>query len=71
MIVASSPASAIARTARASSFETTGIPTSMMGTWISSRNRAIWTFSSGLKATPGVCSPSRRVSSQISIFLGR
>ena len=70
MIVASRPAFAIIRTPRASSLETTGIPTSIIGTWTSSRTRAIRTFSSGVYATPGVCSPSRKVSSQIRMPFG-
>src|SRR2546427_269086 len=71
MIVASSPAFAIMRTPRASSLETTGMPTSIIGTWTSSRRCAIRTFSSGVYATPGVCSPSRKVSSQIRIPFAR
>src|SRR3989304_3623742 len=70
-IVALSPALATSLTPRASSLETTGIPASMIGTPISSMRVAISSFSSGVKATPGVCSPSRIVSSQIWIPAGR
>ncbi len=49
--------------ARTSSSLTAGIETSMRSTPASSSILAMRTFSSARKATPGVCSPSRRVTS--------
>ncbi len=40
------------------------MPASMIPTPMSERTSAIWSFSSGVKWTPGICSPSRSVSSQ-------
>jgi len=66
-ILASRPRLQTSRTAFISAAETTGNPASMTSTPISSRRRAISSFSSALKTTPGICSPSRRLTSQISM----
>src|SRR5437870_3797175 len=50
--------------------ETAGKPTSMMWTPISERARASSYLTVGEKATPGICSPSRSVSSYTRIFSG-
>ena len=68
--LAFNPASATNRTARASSSETTGIPAFSTETPTSESSSAIRSFSSGAKWTPGICSPSRSVSSHTSIERG-
>jgi len=62
-IFASSPSSQMALTDALSLSETAGNPASISGTPISSSLRAMATFCSRLKVTPGVCSPSRSVES--------
>jgi len=49
-------------------FDDAGNPASMMSTPNSSRAWAIFNFSKGFNAIPGVCSPSRRVVSKILIL---
>src|SRR2546425_2091636 len=58
------PAPAIRRTPSCSPFEVIGKPASITSTPSLSSARAIWSFSSGMRETPGVCSPSRRVVSK-------
>ncbi len=65
------PAVASSRTARASSGETTGIPALRTPTPMPASFSAMRSFSSGVNRTPGVCSPSRSVSSQMTIDSGR
>ncbi len=70
-IFARRPASAIRRTLAASSGLTTGIPPLITETPTSESFSAMRSFSSGVKWTPGICSPSRRVSSQKRMRSGR
>src|SRR5438132_8068242 len=58
------PALAIRRTPSCSPFEVIGKPASMTSTPSLSSACAIWSFSSGMSETPGVCSPSRSVVSK-------
>ncbi|OPX72149.1 MAG: hypothetical protein A4E43_01605 [Methanosaeta sp. PtaB.Bin005] len=69
-ILALSPRLQTSFTAFISAAETTGKPASITSTPISSSRRAISSFSSALKTTPGICSPSRKVTSQISMSRG-
>ena len=57
------PASTMSTTACWSCGETIGMPASIRSTPALSRRRAIASLSSGLKATPACCSPSRSVTS--------
>ena len=63
-ISAERPAFAIRRTPSCSPFEVIGKPASMTSTPSLSSACAIWSFSSGMSETPGVCSPSRSVVSK-------
>jgi hypothetical protein len=58
-------------TACISPSETAAKPASIMSTPSSSRRWAILSLFSGVKDTPGVCSPSLKVVSKILIFLGK
>src|SRR5881628_348620 len=63
-ISAERPAFAIRRTPSCSPFEVIGKPASITSTPSLSSACAIWSFSSGIRETPGVCSPSRSVVSK-------
>ena len=63
------PASAIAFTASASPLDVIGNPASIVSTPSLSNCIAIFNLSSGVRLTPGVCSPSRNVVSNILINL--
>src|SRR2546426_10896950 len=58
------PALAIRRTPSCSPLEVIGKPASITSTPSLSSACAIWSFSSGIRETPGVCSPSRSVVSK-------
>jgi hypothetical protein len=66
-----SPAPAISFIASSSPSEAAAKPASMALTPSLSKLFAILSFFSGVKETPGVCSPSLRVVSKIFIFLGK
>ena len=66
-----SPSRAIAATPLFSASLTAGNPTAIIAVPTSSNILAISIFSLIVKATPGVCSPSLRVSSQMNTFPGR
>jgi len=66
-----SPASAISFIASSSPSEAAAKPASMALTPSRSRLSAILSFFSGVKETPGVCSPSLRVVSKNFIALGK
>ena len=51
--------------------EIAGNPAAIFAVPISSKNVAILIFSSNVRKTPGVCSPSLNVSSQMDTFRGR
>src|SRR5207247_5712245 len=68
-ISAERPAFAIRRTPSCSPFEVIGKPASMTSTPSLSSACAIWSFSSGMRETPGVCSPSRSVVSKTRTIL--
>jgi len=51
--------------------EIAGNPAAIFSVPISSKNDAIFIFSSNVRKTPGVCSPSLKVSSHMDTFLGR
>ena len=70
-ISALNPASAISFTASNSPSETAAKPASITSTPSSSKRCAIRSLFSGIKDTPGVCSPSRSVVSKTLIFSGR
>ena len=63
-ISASSPSEAMSFTASNSPSEMHAKPASMISTPSWSMPLAIWSFFSGVKEMPGVCSPSRRVVSK-------
>ena len=69
-ISARKPASEMSFTASSSPSETAAKPASITSTPRSSSRCAILNLFSGVKDTPGVCSPSRRVVSKTLIFLG-
>jgi hypothetical protein len=69
-ILASNPRLQTSLTAFISAGDTTGKPASITSTPISSNRRAISSFSSARKTTPGICSPSRRVTSHTSMSRG-
>jgi len=60
---ASNPAADISFIVRTSLSDIAGKPASIWWTWASSSILAMVSFCSGVKATPGVCSPSRKVES--------
>lgn len=68
-ILESRPRLETSRTALISASETTGKPASMISTPTSFSLMAISIFSSDLKTTPGICSPSLGVTSQTSISI--
>jgi hypothetical protein len=70
-ISARNPASAISFTASISPSETAAKPASITSTPNSSSRLAMRSLFSGVKDTPGVCSPSRRVVSKTLIFSGK
>jgi hypothetical protein len=70
-ISALKPASAMSFTASSSPSETAANPASITSTPSSSSLLAMRSLFSGVKDTPGVCSPSRRVVSKTLIFSGK
>jgi hypothetical protein len=70
-ISAFKPSLVISLMASISPSEEDANPASMTSTPSSSNFLAIWSLCSGIKETPGVCSPSLRVVSKILIFLGK
>src|SRR6266540_4198357 len=66
VMLAFRPRPAIASAARRSSSELAGVPISRSCTPIASSRLAISTLSSLVKTTPAICSPSRRVQSEMS-----